>query len=97
MQLPISPELQWTLSRDGSYVPCGRTTHQLPPGAYTVYGDNCSESHFKPHPLHTDELIEFPESISAKVLAESRRGRHSQSMLPSLDTSAAVRQLLSRA
>lgn len=32
--------------------------------------DNCGECHFKPHPLHTDDLIEFPESISARVLEE---------------------------
>lgn len=73
MQLPIIPELQWTPTRDGSLVPCGRTTSQLAPGAYTVYCDNCGESHFKPHPLHTDELIEFPESISSRVLREIER------------------------
>lgn len=73
MTLPTSPALQWTLSRDGSLVACGRTTHQLPPGAYSVYLDNCGENHFKPHPLHTDDLIEFPASVSAKVLDEVDR------------------------
>jgi hypothetical protein len=57
----------------GSYLPCGRTTQRLPPGAYTVYCDSCGESHFKPQPLNTDDLIEFPESISAQVLAEIER------------------------
>lgn len=73
MKLPVSPELQWTQGRDGSFVVCGRTTARLPAGAYTVFCDNCGESHFKPHPLHTDELIEFPESISSRVLGEIER------------------------
>jgi SpoVK/Ycf46/Vps4 family AAA+-type ATPase len=73
MQLPVNPELQWTLTRDGSFVVCGRTAHQLLPGAYTLFLDNCGESHFKPHPLHTDDLIEFPESVSSRVLDEVER------------------------
>ncbi len=70
MQIPVNPDLQFTLSRDGSFVVCGQTFHRLQPGAYMVYLDNCGESHFKPHPIQTDELIEFPESVSARVLAE---------------------------
>jgi hypothetical protein len=70
MHLPVSPDLQWTLVRDGSFVVCGRTIHRLQPGAYTVYLDNCGESHFKPHPIQTDELIDFPNSLSNRVLAE---------------------------
>ena len=73
MQLPVHSDLQWTLTKDGSFVPCGRTIARLPPGAYTVYCDNCGESHFKPHALNTDELIEFPESTSAEVLSEIER------------------------
>jgi hypothetical protein len=73
MQPPTSPDLQWTLARDGSFVACGRTAQRLEPGAYTVYCDNCGEHHFKPHPLHTDDLIEFPESVSARVLEEVER------------------------
>jgi len=73
MQLPVNSDLQWTLTRDGSFIVCGRTTRQLPPGAYTLSLDNCSESHFKPHSLHTDDLIEFPESVSSNILAEVER------------------------
>jgi hypothetical protein len=73
MQLPMSPELQWTQSRDGSFSACGRTVYRLPPGAYTVLVDNCGESHYKPHPLHTDELIEFPGDVSSEVLTEIER------------------------
>jgi hypothetical protein len=65
--------LQWTVSHDGSFIACGRTAPRLLPGAYMVYLDNCGESHFRPHPLHTDDLIEFPESLSARVLAEIER------------------------
>jgi SpoVK/Ycf46/Vps4 family AAA+-type ATPase len=72
-QLPISPSLQWTLSRDGSFITCGRTQHALAAGAYRVYIDHCGEIHFKPHPLHTDDLIEFPESVSTRVLGEIER------------------------
>ena len=73
MQDPASPDLQWTLSHDGSYIACGRTVSQLQAGAYTVSCDNCGESHFKPHPLHTDDLIEFPQSVSTNVLTEVER------------------------
>jgi hypothetical protein len=73
MKLPVSPELQWTLVRDGSFVTCGRTSHQLPPGAYSLYCDSCGEPHFKPRPLATDDLVEFPASVSAEVLAEIER------------------------
>src|SRR5207248_2000174 len=73
MQHPLHSELQWTVTRDGSYLPCGPTAQRLPPGAYTVYCDSCGESHFKPQPLNTDDLIEFPESVSAQVLAEIER------------------------
>ena len=73
MQLPTNPDLQWTLARDGSFVACGRTVHHLRAGAYTVSCDNCGEPHFKPHPLHTDDLIEFPESLSTRVLTEIER------------------------
>lgn len=69
----MNPEFQWTLTRDGSFVVCGRTVHQLQAGAYTVFCDNCGEPHFKPHPLHTDDLIEFPDSVSSGVLAEVER------------------------
>jgi hypothetical protein len=73
MELPVDSNLQWTMTKDGSFVPCGQTLQRLPAGAYTVYCDNCGESHFKPHTLNTDELIEFPESTSAEVLAEIER------------------------
>lgn len=73
MRLLTNPDLQWTLSGDGSFVVCGQTARQLAPGAYTVYLDNCGNAHFKPHPLQTDDLIEFPESVSARVLGEIER------------------------
>jgi hypothetical protein len=73
MQLPVSSDLQWTLTRDGSFVVCGRTVRPLPPGAYTLSLDHCGECHYKPHPLNTDDLIEFPASVSAGVLAEVER------------------------
>ncbi len=70
MKPPTSRQLQWTLTGKGAYVACGRTTHQIAPGAYTVSVDNCGESHFKRQPLATDDLIEFPASVSANILAE---------------------------
>jgi SpoVK/Ycf46/Vps4 family AAA+-type ATPase len=69
----MTSNLQWTLTQDGSFVVCGRTDRQLPAGAYMIHLDNCGESHFKPHPLHTDDLIEFPQSVSANVLSEVER------------------------
>jgi hypothetical protein len=69
----MTSDLQWTLTRGGSYIACGRASPRLPPGAYSVTLDNCGESHFRPHPLHTDDLIAFPESVSAAVLAEVER------------------------
>lgn len=73
MTLSTVSDMQWTAVRDGSFVACGRPYTKLPPGAYTLFLDNCGESHFKPHPLQTDDLIEFPESVSARVLDEVER------------------------
>ncbi len=69
-RLPVVSDLQWTLTRGGSYITCGRSSPRLPPGAYSVTLDHCGESHFRPHPLHTDDLISFPDSVWANVLAE---------------------------
>ncbi|MBN9520533.1 ATP-binding protein, partial [bacterium] len=73
MPLPMTSDLQWTLTRGGTFVACGRASPALPPGAYSVTLDNCGESHFRPHPLHTDDLVAFPASVSADVLAEVGR------------------------
>jgi hypothetical protein len=70
LALPVTSDLQWTLTRGGSFITCGRTSPRLPPGAYTVTLDHCGESHFRPCPLHTDDLIAFPDSVWANVLAE---------------------------
>jgi len=72
MNLRTTSDLQWTLG-GGAFNVCGRTVGRLPAGAYTPFLDNCGESHFKPHQLHTDDLIEFPETVSARVLDEVER------------------------
>ena len=70
MQSPTTSDLQWTMTRAGSFAVCGRTARQLPAGAYTLTVDHYGECHYKQNQLNTDDLIEFPESVSANVLGE---------------------------
>jgi SpoVK/Ycf46/Vps4 family AAA+-type ATPase len=65
--------LQWTVAANGSFHVCGRTTDRLPPGAYACRLDNCGNPFFQPRDLRIDELIEFGDSLPARVLDEIER------------------------
>jgi hypothetical protein len=71
-RLPVRNEfgLQWMLTGPNQFQVCGRTAEALPPGAYTCWLDHCGNPHYQARDLHADEMIHFPDSLSAKVLAE---------------------------
>lgn len=71
-RLPVRNEFgyQWMVAGPNHFQVCGRTTDTLPAGAYTVSLDNCGNPHYHARDLQVDELINFTDSLPAKVLGE---------------------------
>jgi AAA+ superfamily predicted ATPase len=65
--------LQWAMEGLGKFQVCGRTVAKLPAGAYTGLLDNCGNAHFEMRNLQVDDLIDFPDSLAARVLREIDR------------------------
>jgi AAA+ superfamily predicted ATPase len=61
---------QWTVLPDHTYQTCGPTTQRLPAGAYALSQDCYGRSTFQKRQLHLDDLIDFSDSLAARVLAE---------------------------
>jgi hypothetical protein len=64
------PTHQWAITGHGTYQPCGRTIHALPAGAYNCWLDNCGNANFGTRTLHVDDLIDFSDSLSGRILRE---------------------------
>jgi SpoVK/Ycf46/Vps4 family AAA+-type ATPase len=64
--------LQWMV-RGNTFQVCGRTMPRLPAGAYSVALDNCNNAHFTTRNLQSDDVIDFPDSLAARVLEEIDR------------------------
>jgi hypothetical protein len=64
---------QWMFTGPHTFQACGRTTEELPPGAYSCWLDHCGNPIFHARDLKTDDYIRFPDSLSATVLDEVRR------------------------
>jgi hypothetical protein len=65
-----SPAVQWMVVSNGVYQVCGRTVHHLPAGAYTCAADCYGNPQFHARNLQVDDLIDFPDSLSARILHE---------------------------
>ena len=74
-RLPVTNDYgyQWMLTSANTFMVCGRTTEELPPGAFEVSLDHCGNCVYTARELHFDDLITFPDSVSAKVLDEIAR------------------------
>lgn len=70
---PVEHHLQWTIAGPGIYQTCGRTIPRLPAGAYTCSVDMAGSAVFQVRNLQLDELIDFPDSLPAKILEEIER------------------------
>jgi hypothetical protein len=68
--VPNPDGLQWMIAGPGTFQVCGRTVGQLPPGAYSVWLDNCGNANFQARDLQVDELIDFADSLPARILTE---------------------------
>jgi AAA+ superfamily predicted ATPase len=64
---------QWMVLNNGQYQVCGRTVPRLPAGAYTCQLDCYGNPVFQAKELHVDDLIDFPDSLPARVLEEITR------------------------
>ena len=71
---PRNPSaLQWMAQGPGTFQACGPTCERLPAGAYTVGVDPCGNVLFNRRQLQTDDLIDFPGSLPARVVEEIER------------------------
>jgi hypothetical protein len=66
------PASKWAFLGDGTYQACGRTFPRLPAGAYTC-AEGMTGPLFQAKVLHVDELIDFPDSLPARILDEIDR------------------------
>lgn len=64
---------QWMLTGPNTFQVCGRTTHELPAGAYSCSQDNCGHPVYTGKEMGSDEMIEFPDSLPAKIMEELER------------------------
>jgi AAA+ superfamily predicted ATPase len=64
---------QWMVLNNGQYQVCGRTVPHMPAGAYTCQFDCYGNPLFQRKDLHVDDLIDFSDSLPARVLAEITR------------------------
>ncbi len=74
-RLPVRNEygFQWMVTGVNTYQVCGRTAQALPAGAYSCWTDNCGNPVFQGRELQVDELINFADSLPARVLTEIKR------------------------
>jgi AAA+ superfamily predicted ATPase len=61
---------QWTVHGGGVFQACGATVARLPPGAYTPMTDPFGNPQCQARALHVDDLIDFPDSLPARVVQE---------------------------
>lgn len=62
--------IQWTNLGDGVYTHTGKTQKELDPSAYSLFEDNHGTIYLRKEDVNSDELIEFKDSITDKILSE---------------------------
>ena len=62
--------IQWKVIQSGVYEVCGTTSRQLPAGAYGCTLNQYGEVQFHARDLQVDDLIDFADSLPAKILTE---------------------------
>jgi hypothetical protein len=65
-----SRPVQWKIAQSGVFEICGSTTRQLPAGAYGVVVNQYGDIQFHARDLQVDDLIDFSDSLPAKILLE---------------------------
>src|SRR4029077_9287397 len=70
-QVSSGKYIQW--SSDGQiFVPSKKTVNILPPAAYEIRSNNEVGLYFDKIPVKTEDLIQFPDTESDRVIAEIR-------------------------
>jgi SpoVK/Ycf46/Vps4 family AAA+-type ATPase len=69
-KVPISHLVQWMSEDHKAFVPCTHTIPILPPGLYEIDNDMKVGTFFQAVQFATEDLIEFPETSSKKVVQE---------------------------
>lgn len=61
--------MQWSVQGNSAYLACGETTKKLPSGLYNVFNSDHGIV-FKQVDIKTDELLQFPDALSDRVMKE---------------------------
>jgi hypothetical protein len=69
----MPPPMQWMILEGGMYKVCGPTVRTLPAGAYACTTDCYGNPLIQVRDLQVDDLIDVPESLPNRVLAEINR------------------------
>jgi SpoVK/Ycf46/Vps4 family AAA+-type ATPase len=67
---PANRPIQWKVLQAGLFEVCGQTARVLPAGAYGVNLNQYGEVQLLSRDLQVDDLIDFAESLPAKILEE---------------------------
>lgn len=67
---PCELDQQWMVLKDSTFQTCGATVTRLPAGAYSLTIDCYGRLQFQKRCLQLDDLIDFSDSLAARVLAE---------------------------
>src|SRR5262245_23805977 len=65
-----SPPVQWKVVQGGVFEICGKTAQKLPAGAYGCSLNQYGEVQLLTRDLQVDDLIDFAESLPARILQE---------------------------
>src|SRR5437763_10109822 len=67
---PANRPIQWKVLQSGVFEVCGQTARLMPAGAYGVNLNQYGEVQFLTRDLQVDDLIDFADSLPAKILEE---------------------------
>lgn len=65
----INGNTQWSTNNNINYIACPQTVNKLPPGVYDLVYKN-EVLTFEKVPVHTDDIIRFPDSVVDDILNE---------------------------
>lgn len=70
---PDPRHVQWSSSDNTIFLPASKTTNRLPPGVYEIDSNHSTGLFFEKIPVRTEDLIEFPNTNSNKVITEIQK------------------------
>lgn len=72
-QLESRDFTSWVYGANGTFRPTGKSTEKLPPAVYKIQQDAHGHLWLKTHAVELDEIVDLPESSSARALESIRK------------------------